>query len=176
MEMGHLAVECRGNSAKGSKALECSNKRSRPKHWTNSREAGKTLGVMCRTANNMSTELVGAVLQPRHFKAKSRLGLLVRKQTPLYQGWPSVAKKKADGQVKLMQPKPSLKRFEDISGVFSTKQVEAGMVEIKIAGAKTPSRYGPSVSLSYVWNWDKGKILSLQLRSNDGFHHHSLTV
>ena len=101
------------------------------------REAGKSLGVdIDKTANIMSQGFGQGSANLDTLKQKlEEAGITGREASnTLYQGWETWLKK-ADSQVELDAAKAKLKEFE-AQGVFSTRQVENGMLALDIQTGK----------------------------------------
>ncbi len=103
------------------------------------REAGKALGIdIDKTANIMSQGFGQGSANLDALKQKlEEAGITGREASnTLYQGWETWLKK-ADSQVELDAAKAKLKEFE-AQGVFSTRQVEMGMLAIRQQTQKLP--------------------------------------
>lgn len=101
------------------------------------REAGKALGVdIDKTANIMSQGFGQGSANLDTLKQKLEEAGITGQEasSTLYQGWKSWLEK-ADSQVEIDASKAKLKEFES-QGVFSTRQVENGMLALEIQTGK----------------------------------------
>lgn len=108
------------------------------------REAGKALGIdIDKTANIMSQGFGQGSANLDTLKQKlEEAGVKGQEASnTLYQGWQAWLEK-ADSQVEIDAAKAKLQEFES-QGVFSTRQVEAGMVAIKLQAQKLPDDIDP---------------------------------
>ena len=108
------------------------------------REAGKALGIdIDKTANIMSQGFGQGSVNLDALKQKlEEAGIVgVDASRTLYEGWKAWLEK-ADSQVEIDAAKAKLKEFES-QGVFSTRQVEAGMIAIKLQAQNLPQDIDP---------------------------------
>ncbi|WP_023270651.1 tape measure protein [Acinetobacter gyllenbergii] len=110
------------------------------------REAGKALGIdIDKTANIMSHGFGQGAYALDNLKQKLQEAGITGQEASntLYRGWEAWLAK-ADSQVELDAAKAKLQEFED-QGVFSTRQVESGMIAIKLQAQNLPQDIDPVI-------------------------------
>ncbi|MCY6411190.1 tape measure protein [Acinetobacter sp. VNH17] len=136
MEMG-VAGQVTGEQLNAGFKLASAAARDLDPALNDAREAGKALGIdIDKTANIMSQGFSQGSTSLDTLKQKLEEAGITGQEASntLYQGWKTWLEK-ADSQVELDAAKAKLKEFE-AQGVFSTKQVEMGMLALKLQAQK----------------------------------------